>query len=103
MAEGRKVALVTGCGKRDGIGAAIARRLTADGLELVVVDVEATGVRDSHEPALAARRAGRGGGGGGGWAGGAGGGRKGGGGGGRAPRAPTRGRKRPPPGSSAMP
>ena len=52
--EERRVALVTGCGKKDGIGAAIARRLSADGLAVVVVDVEATGVRDSHEPSLAA-------------------------------------------------
>lgn len=48
-----KVALVTGCGKRDGIGAAIARRLSRAGFALVVVDVEAKGVRDSHEPAMA--------------------------------------------------
>lgn len=50
MAAARRVALVTGCGKKDGIGAAIARRLSAAGAELVVVDVEATGMRDSHEP-----------------------------------------------------
>jgi 3-oxoacyl-[acyl-carrier protein] reductase len=54
MASTQRVALVTGCGKRDGIGAAIARRLRADGCAVVVVDVEATGVRDSHEPARAA-------------------------------------------------
>lgn len=54
MAGARRVALVTGCGKKDGIGAAIARSLSAAGAELVVVDVEATGVRDSHEPAFAA-------------------------------------------------
>ncbi|HEX4737325.1 MAG TPA: SDR family NAD(P)-dependent oxidoreductase [Allosphingosinicella sp.] len=54
MAGSGKVALVTGCGKKDGIGAAIARRLSAAGAELVVVDVETSGVRDSHEPAFAA-------------------------------------------------
>lgn len=54
MTGAGKVALVTGCGKKDGIGAAIARRLSADGVTLVVVDVEASGVRDSHEPAFAA-------------------------------------------------
>src|SRR3546814_267899 len=51
MAEQRRVALVTGCGKPDGIGAAIARKLSADGHVVVVVDIEATGLRDSHEPA----------------------------------------------------
>lgn len=50
MAETRRVALVTGCGKQDGIGAAIARRLAGDGFTVVVTDVEPTGVRDSHEP-----------------------------------------------------
>lgn len=51
MTSLRRVALVTGCGKPDGIGAAIARKLSADGHAVVVVDVEATGLRDSHEPA----------------------------------------------------
>jgi 3-oxoacyl-[acyl-carrier protein] reductase len=50
MTEPRRVAVVTGCGKQDGIGAAIARRLSADGHIVVVVDIEATGVRDTHEP-----------------------------------------------------
>lgn len=51
MTNPRRVALVTGCGKPDGIGAAIARKLSADGHIVVVVDIEATGLRDSHEPA----------------------------------------------------
>src|SRR3546814_12964440 len=51
MAEQRRVALVTGCGKPDGIGAAIARKLSADGHVIVGVDIEATGLRDSPEPA----------------------------------------------------
>ncbi len=50
MTNPRRVALVTGCGKPDGIGAAIARRLSADGHAIVVVDIEATGLRDTHEP-----------------------------------------------------
>ncbi len=50
MTNPRRVALVTGCGKQDGIGAAIARQLSADGCAVVVVDIEATGVRDTHEP-----------------------------------------------------
>lgn len=49
MSEAR-VALVTGCGKRDGIGAAIARQLSRDGFAVVVTDVEPAGVRDRFEP-----------------------------------------------------
>ncbi|QLQ13339.1 MAG: SDR family oxidoreductase [Brevundimonas sp.] len=48
MAKG--AAIITGCGKRDGIGAAIARALAQDGWPVVVVDVEPTGVSDRHEP-----------------------------------------------------
>jgi NAD(P)-dependent dehydrogenase (short-subunit alcohol dehydrogenase family) len=51
MAADSRVAIVTGCGKQDGIGAQIARRLSADGFSVVVTDVEATGVRDRHEQA----------------------------------------------------
>lgn len=46
----RGAAIITGCGKRDGIGAAIARTLSRDGWPVVVVDVEPAGVRDRHEP-----------------------------------------------------
>jgi len=41
----RRVALVTGCGRRSGIGAAIARRLAADGLAIAVTDIEPAGGR----------------------------------------------------------
>lgn len=47
-------AIITGCGKRNGIGAAIARALSADGWPVVVVDVEPAGVADVNEPANAA-------------------------------------------------
>lgn len=50
MASDARVALITGCGKRDGIGAGIARALSRNGLTVVLVDVEPAGVRDSHEP-----------------------------------------------------
>jgi|688.fasta_scaffold146885_2 3-oxoacyl-[acyl-carrier protein] reductase len=46
-----RVALVTGCGKRDGIGAAIARALARTGHAVVATDLEPKGVRDAHEPA----------------------------------------------------
>lgn len=49
MSSQQRVAIVTGCGKQDGIGAAIARRLANDGFAVIVTDVEATGVRDRHE------------------------------------------------------
>lgn len=39
-----RVALITGCGKENGIGAAIARRLAGDGLIVVVSDVAAAGL-----------------------------------------------------------
>lgn len=50
MSEISRVALVTGCGKQDGIGAAIARRLAAAGCRLVITDIEAEGARDRFEP-----------------------------------------------------
>jgi len=48
MAEGR-VALVTGCGKRDGMGRAIARKLAAGGMAVVVADRLPTGVRNLRQ------------------------------------------------------
>jgi 3-oxoacyl-[acyl-carrier protein] reductase len=48
VGEGR-VALVTGCGKRDGMGRAIARTLAAGGMALVVADRVATGVRNLRQ------------------------------------------------------
>ncbi|EQB14325.1 SDR family NAD(P)-dependent oxidoreductase [Novosphingobium lindaniclasticum] len=49
MSSTQRVAIVTGCGKRDGIGAAIARRLASQGIAVVVTDIAATGVRDRFE------------------------------------------------------
>ena len=46
----RRVALITGCGKENGIGAAIARRLAADGFAVAASDVAAAGV-DNDNPA----------------------------------------------------
>lgn len=40
-----KVAMVTGCGGERGVGRAIARRLAADGADLVMTDVAPTGMR----------------------------------------------------------
>jgi NAD(P)-dependent dehydrogenase (short-subunit alcohol dehydrogenase family) len=40
-----KVAIVTGCGGERGLGRAIARRLAADGADLVLTDVAAAGTR----------------------------------------------------------
>ncbi|MBN9192011.1 SDR family NAD(P)-dependent oxidoreductase [Microbacterium sp.] len=44
-----RVALVTGCGKPDGMGQAIARRLARDGMRVVVSDVEPTGIANDDQ------------------------------------------------------
>ncbi|MDX2158180.1 MAG: SDR family NAD(P)-dependent oxidoreductase [Hyphomicrobiaceae bacterium] len=44
----QRVALVTGCGKENGIGAAIARRLAADGAIVVASDARAAGVDNDN-------------------------------------------------------
>ena len=49
MSEPRRVALVTGCGKREGIGAACARELARRGLAVAVSDVVPTGVVNTSE------------------------------------------------------
>ncbi|MEX1147037.1 MAG: SDR family NAD(P)-dependent oxidoreductase [Sphingomonadales bacterium] len=54
MSSEKRVGLVTGCGKRNGIGAAIARALSAQGMAVVVADIAPAGVSDRHEPARAA-------------------------------------------------
>lgn len=43
-----RVALITGCGKENGIGAAIARRLARDGFIVVVSDVASAGVDNDN-------------------------------------------------------
>ena len=45
----RRVALVTGCGKADGMGRAIARTLAAGGMAVVVADRVPTGVRNMRQ------------------------------------------------------
>ncbi len=57
MAEtDRRVALITGCGKENGIGAAIARRLARDGFIVVVSDVAVAGVENDNRVERAATR-----------------------------------------------
>jgi NAD(P)-dependent dehydrogenase (short-subunit alcohol dehydrogenase family) len=43
-----RIALITGCGKENGIGAAIARRLAADGVTVVASDVASAGVDNDN-------------------------------------------------------
>ncbi|RBY82420.1 hypothetical protein DQ238_03740 [Geodermatophilus sp. TF02-6] len=47
--NGDRVALVTGCGKPDGMGQAIARALAGRGLAVVVTDVAPTGVSNRQQ------------------------------------------------------
>lgn len=47
-----QIALVSGCGKPDGMGQAIARRLAADGATLVIVDREPRGVANDRQVRL---------------------------------------------------
>ncbi len=51
----RRAALITGCGKRDGMGRAIARTLAASGVAVVVADVRPTGVRNLRQEQLDVR------------------------------------------------
>jgi 3-oxoacyl-[acyl-carrier protein] reductase len=44
-----RVALVTGCGKRDGVGQGVARTLAASGIAVVVADKEPTGVLNRRQ------------------------------------------------------
>ncbi|HEY7201079.1 MAG TPA: SDR family oxidoreductase [Candidatus Dormibacteraeota bacterium] len=48
----QRTALVTGCGKRDGMGRAIAGRLAAAGMAVVVTDLDPTGVRNLRQEKL---------------------------------------------------
>ncbi|UOQ57345.1 glucose 1-dehydrogenase [Leucobacter allii] len=49
-----RVALVTGCGKIDGVGQGIARRLSASGMTVVVTDLRADGVPNRRQEVLGA-------------------------------------------------
>lgn len=55
-----RIALITGCAKAGGIGAACAARLAAQGITVVVSDIEATGVHNALDPQTAADKAGDG-------------------------------------------
>jgi len=49
-----RVALVTGCGKRDGVGQAIARALAASGTAVVVSDKVPAGVLNRRQEVIEA-------------------------------------------------
>lgn len=49
MKAASRVALITGCGKQIGIGAATARALAASGVTVVVTDVAVRGVANAHD------------------------------------------------------
>ena len=53
MSDPARVALITGCGKENGIGAAIAQRLAKDGFIVAVSDVAAAGVDNDNAVARA--------------------------------------------------
>jgi len=46
----KRVAMITGCGKAEGIGCATARLLAASGIAVVVADIEARGAASDNEP-----------------------------------------------------
>ena len=50
----KRVALSTGCGKQNGIGAATARRLAGDGVIVAASDVASAGVENDNAVARAA-------------------------------------------------
>ncbi len=52
MTADRRVALVTGCGKRDGVGRAVALRLAASGAAVVLADRKPTGVLNRRQEIL---------------------------------------------------
>ena len=49
MSEATRAALVTGCGKRDGVGRATALRLARRGVQVMVTDRQATGVLNRRQ------------------------------------------------------
>lgn len=51
----RRVALITGCGLQDGLGAATARALACEGIAVMVSDVKPAGIAPSIDPELLAK------------------------------------------------